>query len=387
MNHHGYSNNSEDKYETNSKMFNSVELEALSVNGGNKSKTFIVILEQAEQLNQAIKGVKQALMLAKETNRTFVIPYVGSSKIRPPYYHPTRRRSMSYYFDMTKLKEVYYDDIIEYEEFLENGKGSCLQPYILDHADKESYLRMRANRTLTKSFTGKNFTILDPVYFNFPKNMYETYVNLKSMISTQANNSIVFIPFDRYLWSEASVPEFEPSRVILNEVERFKQAMGLNDCYISIQWRFERTAFEEASEILELMLSTITEYSKIYHNCKIYFGSDLSFTFGSMTLSVLEYNKYKPLSDYLFRMLQTKPIQYNPLESPLSNILDSGMVGIIEQQIHTDADLFIPAMVRSGFVKTILRKRELLGKSSTILLDRDKHVWQREKVFLHKNSL
>jgi hypothetical protein len=58
--------------------------------------------------------------------------------------------------------------------------------------------------------------------------------------------------------------------------------------------------------------------------------------------------------------------------------MDSGMVGVVEQEFHVDSEIFIPGMVRSGYVKTILRKRERLGKPYVLLLPADKHIWIKD---------
>ena len=58
--------------------------------------------------------------------------------------------------------------------------------------------------------------------------------------------------------------------------------------------------------------------------------------------------------------------------------LDSAMVGLVEQQLHIDAEFFIPAIIRSGFVKTILRKRAYQNRPVEILLEGDKAAWERD---------
>lgn len=347
----------------------------------------MIVLEQAEQMNQAIKGIKQALKLAKDLGKTFVVPFVGSSKIRPPHYHPAKRRSMSYYFDMEYVKRVYYDKIVEYDDFLEHAENITILPVILEHKRTSKTRFSRAENTLAKSFTQRSIQLEKPMLFSFKKNRDSThYDSLKAILEKHDEKSIAFVPFDRYLWHDGDVPEFEPSYLIKSEVERFKTLNNLNTCYISIQWRFERTNIKEARQILSNIIRTVDNIRRTHIDCKLYFGSDLSFYYGSMTLNTYEYEKYKPISDKLFQLLGEKPIEYNPQESPIASILDSGTVGIIEQQIHADSTFFIPAMVRSGYVKTILRKRESLGRKSELILDIDKRIWTKELESFKKNG-
>jgi hypothetical protein len=63
------------------------------------------------------------------------------------------------------------------------------------------------------------------------------------------------------------------------------------------------------------------------------------------------------------------------------------MVGVVDQQLHVESVVFIPAMVRSGYVKTILRKREQLKRPYVLLLKPDKHVWEKDLQVYRRNGI
>lgn len=353
-----------------------------------ESNGYILFLSIAEQINQASKGIKQAIKLAKETNRTFVIPYVSSSKVRPPSYDGGKLLSLSSYFDMDHIRKEYYPHIIEFHEFLEQGSGIPIRPFGLDHLRiPKNALKKISKRTISRVFRNENHIIREPIVYSFPKSKESSFYDVINIINQHKHETIAFAPFDRYLWNEGGVPEFMPSKFLKYEVERFKQANGLNDGYIAIQWRFERTLPSESNRILELIIQNVNDYVRTRSNIKILLGTDLDFKYGSSTLDRREYETFKPIQDELIRRLPFEPIIYNPSLSPFENYLDRGMVGIIEQELFIGADLFIPAMVRSGFVKTILRKRHAERKESRLLLEKDRRIWEKDMLFYHKNGI
>lgn len=289
---------------------------------------------------------------------------------------------------MDHIRKEYYPHIIEFHEFLEQGSEIPIRPFGLDHLNiPKKALKKISKRTISRVFREGNHIILDPIVYSFPKARESSFWDVVNIINKHKHETIAFAPFDRYLWNEGGVPEFLPSKFLKYEVERFKQAQGLNDGYIAIQWRFERTLPSESSKILDLIIENVNEYLSTNKNVKVLLGTDLDFKYGSLTLDRREYETFKPVQDELIRRLPVKPIVYNPDQSPFHNYLDRGMVGIIEQELFIDADLFIPAMVRSGFVKTILRKRHSERRESRILLEKDRRIWEKDMIFYHRNGI
>lgn len=351
-----------------------------STHDDSQKKSYVLLFSIAEQINQASKGIKQVIKLAKETNRTFVIPYVSSSRVRAPSYANSKLLSLSAYYDMDHIKNEYYPNIIEYHEFLEQASSIPIRPFALDHFGRSNKeLKKESKSRLSRVFRHGNHTVNAPIIYSFLKSKERSHKAVISLMNEYEDETIAFAPFDRYLWNEGGVPEFFPSKFLMYEVERFKNDNEMKDGYISIQWRFERSAVSECREILKRIIETVEEYLLEHPNTKIHLGTDLDFKFGSSTLDKREYETFKPVLDELIASLPIKPIIYSPTLSPFDYVIDRGMVGIIEQELFIGSDLFIPAMVRSGFVKTVLRRREAESKHSRILLEKDMRIWERDR--------
>jgi len=75
---------------------------------------YLFVLEYAEQLTKASKGLQEVLWLARALNRTFVLPFVGSSMIG--FRASVHKFPLSFYFDIRPIqdyvKTVSYGNII-----------------------------------------------------------------------------------------------------------------------------------------------------------------------------------------------------------------------------------------------------------------------------------
>lgn len=137
---------------------------------------------------------------------------------------------------------------------------------------------------------------------------------------------------------------------------------------------------KDAEEILRRMISEVTTALASARVSQILLSTDLSFDFGTSTLDVREYKKWAPIQERLIRALPIAHVEFNVSWIDRNDFgqFDRAMVGLIEQQLHAEADIFCPAIVRSGFVRTILRKRLTANLESIILLGEDNAIWQRD---------
>lgn len=181
-------------------------------------------------------------------------------------------------------------------------------------------------------------------------------------------------------WHEGGVPEFELSPPLREITERFI-AENLKGGYIALHWRMERTNWRDAELILQGLIRQALNALASGTIKHILVSTDLSFEFGTTTLDSGEFNKWMPIQSKLVSSLPLRPVMFNSswfnAEATIPRF-DRAMIGLIEQQLHVAADIFCPGIVRSGFVRTILRKRYARNAVSQILLPADQDIWDRD---------
>ena len=107
----------------------------------------------------------------------------------------------------------------------------------------------------------------------------------------------------KYTWHEGGVPEFELSQDLKTAVDTFKREK-LRGGYISLQWRMERTPVREANTILHLMINKTKEALEKYRVKHVLFSTDMSFKYGTKTLSTKEFETWSPV---LKKLIQSVP--------------------------------------------------------------------------------
>jgi hypothetical protein len=218
----------------------------------------------------------------------------------------------------------------------------------------------------------------------FPINETQCWIgdNKHSLIRASIsawNGSIAFAPYWKRTWHEGGVPEFPIAESLRRVVEEFRLKF-LPGKYLALHWRMERTNFKDVETILQGMIRRASAALSSREVDHILLSTDLSFEFGTSTLDVREYAKWEPIQRRLMTSLPKRPIMFNISSVDTASIahFDRAMVGLIEQELHVHSQLFCPAIVRSGFVRTILRKRYRLDLPSEILLAEDLDIWKRD---------
>lgn len=334
------------------------------------NRKYLLILDifEDEQLTQFTQVIKQAITLARLSNRILVLPYVSDShilgprklsefnRINYPYYNFT------FYYNIEQFKgnviTMYeYENMKEFDDpviaFYADPNESS--PYSTDYKCRDE------ENEYIESVLNSMFKSKENICYNVNDN---DYLVVSSLLKKFNDDTVAFAHYHKGIMSEKDTNTFIPSipfsNDIIEESIRYRKEI-FDDCYIALHWRYEKTNISFIPIVLDAVYERFKEIKDENECNHIFFASEYSSN-GSDSFSDEERSSKRNYYKRTKRLLQS--IGYKITEGYHGDIKDAGVVAILDRLLCEQSTLFFPVDQSSSFTLSILNSRK--GKSNDL---------------------